>query len=640
MADGIIYLDVDDEITSAAARIRSVDGLRAVVVLPYGSRVATSRINFRLLARDAVAHQKRLSIVAGDAATRALAASAGLPVFGTVGEYEEAVAAESDERAAVAAAEEAETAVTDTDAAAAADASDAETIDPADAAAAALVGGAAVAGVAHGADAGPQNTPETESTVRQAETSATTMSGPTGEIAADRPPPAGPGRTTSSLAPTPTTVPVVPGAPRTGDEIGWRRVGRTPILIGVAVIVLATVVGGVAAFLLLPTATATVTPAEEQIGPVSLSISARPDVTAPDAQAGEVPAELVTTEVQAQGTYTATGRRVEEEPATGSVRFDNLDPTRSNTIAKGAVVSTASGVRFKTDARVTVPAAKLVGLQIVPARASVDVTAVEPGLDGNVESNTILTVPRGEEPFFLKVTNPDPTSGGTREEFARVTQDDVDAATADLAGQLEAAFVDKLDDPDLAPGDVTVFAETAMLGPAEMTAEPDSLVGQEVATFDLGAQATGTVITVDSAPVRSIAEARLESLVEPGYAFVEGSSEITESDAVVTGQSISYPVVATARQVAILDPDELERRILGRSLDEADAILGAYGDVVIVVWPDWVAAIPTLDSRVEVLIDAPQTSAGPSPSPGPSSTPGGSGAPAGSGTPGPSGTSP
>jgi hypothetical protein len=108
----------------------------------------------------------------------------------------------------------------------------------------------------------------------------------------------------------------------------------------------------------------------------------------------------------------------------------------------------------------------------------------------------------------------------------------------------------------------------------------------------------------------------------------------------VTGQSISYPVVATARQVAILDPDELERRILGRSLDEADAILGAYGDVVIVVWPDWVAAIPTLDSRVEVLIDAPQTSAGPSPSPGPSSTPGGSGAPAGSGTPGPSGTSP
>jgi hypothetical protein len=81
MAGGILYLDVDDEITSAAARIRGAEGRRVALVLPYGSRVATSRINFRLLARDALTHEKRLSIVAGDAATRALAASAGLQFF-------------------------------------------------------------------------------------------------------------------------------------------------------------------------------------------------------------------------------------------------------------------------------------------------------------------------------------------------------------------------------------------------------------------------------------------------------------------------------------------------------------------------------------------------------------------------------
>src|SRR6186997_2606765 len=88
MATGVIYLDIDDEITSAAGRIRSAEARRVAVVLPYGSRVATSRINFRLLARDAMTHDKRLSIVAGDAATRALAASAGLPAFATVAEYE------------------------------------------------------------------------------------------------------------------------------------------------------------------------------------------------------------------------------------------------------------------------------------------------------------------------------------------------------------------------------------------------------------------------------------------------------------------------------------------------------------------------------------------------------------------------
>ncbi len=36
-------------------------------------------------------HEKRLSVIASDAATRALAASAGLPVFASVGEYEESL---------------------------------------------------------------------------------------------------------------------------------------------------------------------------------------------------------------------------------------------------------------------------------------------------------------------------------------------------------------------------------------------------------------------------------------------------------------------------------------------------------------------------------------------------------------------
>ena len=92
MAEGIVYLDVDDEITSAASRIRTSPGTKVGLVVPNGSRIATSRINFRLLSREAVVSNRRLSVIAGDAASRALAASAGLPVFATVAEYEAALA--------------------------------------------------------------------------------------------------------------------------------------------------------------------------------------------------------------------------------------------------------------------------------------------------------------------------------------------------------------------------------------------------------------------------------------------------------------------------------------------------------------------------------------------------------------------
>jgi hypothetical protein len=84
----VLYLDVDDEITSAAARIRATEDERIAIVLPYGSRLATSRINFRLLAREAVQHGKSIEIVAADASARALATSAGLVVHPSVAAFE------------------------------------------------------------------------------------------------------------------------------------------------------------------------------------------------------------------------------------------------------------------------------------------------------------------------------------------------------------------------------------------------------------------------------------------------------------------------------------------------------------------------------------------------------------------------
>jgi Baseplate J-like protein len=87
-ASTLVYLDVDDEITSAAARIRGAAADRVALVLPYGSRLATSRINFRLLAREATERGKHIEIICADASARALALAAGLPVHPSVASFE------------------------------------------------------------------------------------------------------------------------------------------------------------------------------------------------------------------------------------------------------------------------------------------------------------------------------------------------------------------------------------------------------------------------------------------------------------------------------------------------------------------------------------------------------------------------
>lgn len=642
----VLYLDIDDEITTAAARVRGAEGIRVAIVLPNGSRVATSRINFRLLARDATLNGKRLSIIASDAATRALAASAGLPIFASVAEYESALEAERGAKV--------EEASEPTEAAAAGTAVAAQTAsaDPAAADAATDPATDGVTGAPEAATGPSVRSPRARRKPRApAETGDETMAGlfppaslpgdatsalTAASAAAAAPTPVAPDRSDAEVAPPPfvattrsqsgvprgpATIPaarvmadtppdVVPAAPSrvTGSRVLPAPTGRqllpgtlrTPLVIGLAVLALALVVGGVGAYVFLPSATAVITPREAAIGPVPLRIVASTTVTEPDPVARIVPALTKTFDVETSQTFTVTGKRVEQTAAKGTVRFRNKDFTSTNTIPSGSIVSTQAGIRFQTDRSVTVPRAELVGLQVFPASASVKVTAVKAGTEGNVEPNAITVIPRGEDPLTLDVTNPDETSGGKRDEFPRVGRADIEAATAALGDGLATAFQEKLADPALVADGSTVFKDTASLGPPTYTVDPATLLGDEVETFEWGASATGTVLAVDEWSVQVVAEANIANQVQAGYALVADSSTIDTSPAQVQDGVITFPAVITARQVLLVDPTAIEAEIRGKSLADAQSILDGYGHAELAVWPDWVGTVPTLDARVEV----------------------------------------
>ena len=76
-----IYVEADDEITTAIAKIRAVTESDAILVVPAGSKIATSRINFKLLAREAAERRMNVVAVSDEPQVRALAVSAGLPAY-------------------------------------------------------------------------------------------------------------------------------------------------------------------------------------------------------------------------------------------------------------------------------------------------------------------------------------------------------------------------------------------------------------------------------------------------------------------------------------------------------------------------------------------------------------------------------
>jgi hypothetical protein len=535
----LIYLDVDDEITSAAARIRSAEAVRLALVLPYGSRLATSRINFRLLAREAADRGKQIEIICADSSARALAVAAGLTVHPSVAAFE----------------------------------------------------GRDVAG------------------------DAATASG-AGALGLDeRPAPGRNDKGVSSAAADDGDATRVITLPRRSSPkvpiVGPRRPPvrtGTAIGIGMGLIVLV-IVGSLLAVDLLPSATIVLHPRSEELGPLQLMIEARADVATPDAAGLAIPAQRITFQLQATESFNATGTKLVETKATGTVTLSNFDTGGANRIDAGSIVKTQSGIEFATQAAVDLPNATIqFPFTIVPSTANVAVEAVATGPDGNVGNNTITVVPKGENKRLLQVTNKEATSGGASTQTTVVSSQDVNAAKVAIGGALNADLDRLLNERTGVPVGLTLFPETRALGAATFATDPATLVDTEAATFDLTASAEATVIAVDPTPLAAVAEARLRTKVTAGWTILAGSIASEVGAPGIDGEVISYPVSVHGTEVHSVDQAALISLVKGLVVADARARLDDYGDVQISVWPDWVTKIPTHTDRITFTIGEPQPS--------------------------------
>ena len=599
MAAGIVYLDVDDEITSAAARIRSSSNPSDALVVPYGSRIATSRMNFRLLSREAVVSNRRLSIISGDAASRALAASAGLPVFASVAELE---GAEADDDGSAGASPAGRSRLTDPAAAGTLAASE-------------TVAGIGPSQAADAEDVG-EAPPEAEA-VTDETTAVPVVAPPTRPI--DEPSLAAPRReTVERRPPRQRPAPSWEDEPLDDRPRPFPRPG-TRLLVTLGLVALAVLVAGIGAYLLLPSATIAVTPRAEQIS-VALTVTADPAASAVSPSDGAVPAMRIDVPVEATQTFKTTGVHVEQAAATGEVTFSNYNFLDPNTVPGGSIVSTEGGIRFKTLATISVPAGTFVLPNVVPGKRSVKVQAVKTGPAGNVPANAIRIAPPGENPDILKVTNDQPTTGGAHTETPEVSQAEVDKAIATLRTQLQGSFEDAVASGASAPPGATLFPRTAVLGDPTPSVDPKTLVGQAIASFDLSLAATGTVIAVDPSPIRSLAEAQLNAKVGANHKLVPDSVKVDVGEGSVdeTG-TVVFDATARGLRVATLDAATVRALVKGKTADEATAALAQYGEARVEIWPSWARTVTSIDARLDVTVDdtaaaSPTRSSPPSPS--------------------------
>jgi hypothetical protein len=551
----VYYLDVDDEITAAAARIRDASDNRIALVVQGGSRVATSRINFKLLAREARHHGRRLAIVAADASVRSMAQSAGLPVYGSVGEFQKAEATGTIPRP----------------------------VEPADESSTMMA--AAMA-----------NPPE-----RRAAAGSRTAASGAGPAASDVRPGGGGllGRFSG-------------GMPRL-------RPGRWLALPAAAVIALggaagyelwpsATVVLTLRAEPLGPMdLTVNVDPAVSAANDTTLTVPgvARTfDVTSQgtfDATGQNV--------IETAATGTVTFYSANTDHAVTVAKGTQVETTSriafATTVAATVPRATLSG---------TSPPTVNLGSVDVPVAAVIKGTGgnVPAGAIVNVPASLAAQLVLADG----QVTNKSPTTGGTHTVETFVQQSDLDAAAATLESDLGASLQSTVAQQASASAAMDLFPKTAKLGATVFEPDPGSLLNVKEQTFELSARAVGTATAANMSLVQGVVDRKIRGSVKKGYMVIEGSIEMTYGTATAAGNGAAVPVTVSAMEAPTLDVNALKTAIKGMNVAQAEDYLSRYGEASVSIDPFWASTVSGFDFRVDVQIVAPtpQPTSSPRPS--------------------------
>ena len=204
-------------------------------------------------------------------------------------------------------------------------------------------------------------------------------------------------------------------------------------------------------------------------------------------------------------------------------------------------------------------------------------------------------------------------AGGERAESPEISQDDVEAAVADIGAALAADLDAQIAAGTGVPAGMTAYPESKVVGVPAYSIDPATLVGSPELEVDIIVSAPGSVLAVDTAPLETLARSRLEAEVVEGWSLDPDSVVFTLSTPSLVGDVVTYPFTIAGAQVHDVDQAALIESIRGLVLPEARTTAAVYGDAQVTLWPDWVTTIPTNADRITLTLAEPAPAPSPTP---------------------------
>ncbi len=565
MKDDALYLEVDEDITSAIDKLTKSTSSSVQIVVPKRSTLLQSIINLKLLKKAADSHHKQLVLVTSDRIATELAGRIGLAVAPSLGA--KATIAAAPRPADLKAAEEIIDA-DDTD-----DAIPAESPKPQPIKKKLLLTRRPLGDT-------PPSAAAADGTISAAGSLA---AGPDGD--STDPAPSSAGRSAS---------PKIPNFNRMQRRITWLSLG---VLL----------VAGYMAFMYLGSNAKVTLYANGTKVDIDTTFTVDPASHSTDTAKAILAGQILTVSKDLTGPFTPTGKKDAGTKAAGTITVYNEYDLSPHTLVAGTRFQAPDGKIFRSKADATVPGATLSPVfPFTPTAGKSNPIPVEADAAGDTynEAPAKYIIPGYSGTMQDKIYGQGvQMSGGTTKTITVVTQADVDAAktdlidkdkdnaTRDLQGHLPAGYV------SLPSSQATAIAKVS----------PNPDVDQEGDTASLTLKVAYTILAVKKTEYQALVQAQeLKQIGRQNQIYNDGldTAQVTAGDKDASSRQ-TFHLTTEAFGGTKIDTAALARQLHSQRYGDAVNIAQKQPGVSraeLALWPGWATTLPSRPSQISITI--------------------------------------
>ncbi|MBX4197274.1 hypothetical protein KW801_01810 [Candidatus Saccharibacteria bacterium] len=375
---------------------------------------------------------------------------------------------------------------------------------------------------------------------------------------------------------------------------------RFRMLLGLGALgLIALIVFIIFAISVLPKAIITLKTASEPVS-ASFNLQASDKTPALDSQKGVIPAKLESSDQTGTQQVTATGQQNNGQKATGTATLANCSNSPIN-VPAGTGIS-QNGLAFITQSSVSLDSGNFTSGGVCKSTGShvgnTNVVAQNAGSKYNVTLSGASVV--------SGVTASGSASGGSDNIVTILSQADVNGAKDKLTAGTTGSDFQKAFEKKLSDSGEYVLTSTMKAGDAQVAASP--AVGQPASSANVTLKITYTVLTLKKTDLSQAIEDKLADQIDKSKQKLTGDFL---NDANVSIQNQSSPTSATlainedTSAVPIINIASVKKQTEGKKVGDIKAALGSWPgvkDVEVKLSPFWVSKVPKKDAKVKVIL--------------------------------------